>query len=193
MENEYSFRLESAPRYRPQRDCVLDEEFRKELITKFPKLRKYSMRKLKDIIYAFGEKAQDTIIHNREGVRLPQQLGTIFIGKFKAKTRKKDYYTSKLLKTKVVFNNTHTDHFDCKLFYSYVNEKYKLRNLELYMFKPLQQFQRRIGREYPQRYMTYIDIDTAIPVAKQVKVNFAITIKEQKYQKSINKYNEFEL
>jgi len=193
MEEIVKKRFDTAPRYRAAREDILTQDFYTDLIDKFPSLKKYSKDKVKNIIQMFGDKVQECIINNREGVDLPEQLGTIFIGKYKRDYSLPDYNSSQKIGKLVNHVNTMTDNYGCKIFYTSLSQKYVVKNIEMMTFRPLQEFGKTVGRTFNDNWMRYVDVDTAIPIQKQMKMNFAIKMQDINREKILKNYNEFEL
>src|SRR5688572_5593175 len=73
----------NAPRYRPCSLNVLNNDLLKRFKEKYPQYAKVTLAEFRLIIKTFNERVWQTVIDNRDGVDLPSQMGTLFIGSCK--------------------------------------------------------------------------------------------------------------
>ena len=70
----------TAPRFRPETKNVLSKEFFNLFKKKYPKYKEIDNKELRKIIKKFNQVVFQTVIENRDGVQLPEQIGWLFIG-----------------------------------------------------------------------------------------------------------------
>jgi len=70
----------NAPRFRPKKLNILNQDLYQKFIRDTPKYRYLSYDKFKNIITTMNGMIYQTVIDKRDGVELPEQLGYIFIG-----------------------------------------------------------------------------------------------------------------
>jgi hypothetical protein len=75
----------NAPRYRPKKLNFTNVEFYNRFIEEHPKYANVTADKFKEVINSFNSKIWETVIENRDGVELPEQLGYLFIGTYPRK------------------------------------------------------------------------------------------------------------
>lgn len=149
----------NAPRFRGKRLNILNAEFCDEFRKEQPKYAHLSNQDIKDIIHNVNGKLWQTVIDERDGVELPEQLGYIFIGSCPAKKVNKDYKTSKELQQLIQHRNWESDNYLAKIFYTNYGSKYRFMFSKLWGFKPVRQFSRSVGQTYPEQYLKYLVVD----------------------------------
>jgi hypothetical protein len=134
-----------------------------------------------------------TVIDERDGVELPEQLGYIFIGSCPAKKMNKDYKTSKELQQLIQHRNWESDNYLAKIFYTNYGSKYRFMFSKLWGFKPVRQFSRSVGQTYPDQYLKYLVVDNKRRINEIFgKKAFKMDIEKQE-KEMLKDYNEFDL
>lgn len=149
----------NAPRFRGKRLNILNADFCDEFRKEHPKYAHLSNKDIKEIIHGVNGKLWQTVIDERDGVELPEQLGYIFIGSCPAKKVNKDYKTSKELQQLIQHRNWESDNYLAKIFYTNYGSKYRFMFSKLWGFKPVRQFSRCVGQTYPEQYLKYLVVD----------------------------------
>lgn len=184
----------SAPRYRPKRHNIINQEFLKRFRLNYPHYQNISDSKLREIINVFNTQIWETAVNSRDGAEFPEGLGYIFIGSCKSpKKFNTDQITSVKLGTRVQHRNFESDNFLAKIFYTNYAIKYKFQHRELWQFKGIRDFTRTVSRLYPENWKMYLQVDNMKAISKifkkSIKKDYAI-----KMQPIItDEYNEFDL
>lgn len=115
-------------------------------------------KQFKLIIKTANEHILDIIINNRDGYQFPNQLGFLFVGSFKPKTKPVDYKQSLDLGYEIRHNNYETDGLACKIFYSNYASKYKIINRQLWKFQPHRTIKDEVSKNYKKNFKLYKQI-----------------------------------
>jgi hypothetical protein len=149
----------NAPRFRAKRLNILNAEFYEEFRKENPKFDYLTNDQIKKIVSDVNGRIWQTVIDERDGIELPEQLGYIFIGSCPAKKVNKDYKTSGELQQLIQHRNWESDNYLAKIFYTNYGSKYKFKFSRLWGFKPTRQFSRSVGQTYPDQYLKYVVVD----------------------------------
>jgi len=160
MKKEYKKPNLNAPRFRPNRLCMLNETLYKAFRTKYPKYADIESATFRNIIYTFNEQLYNGIIQNRDGVELPEGLGFIFMGTCPP-ARKDNIDISKSLDHGVMVKhkNWESDNKLMKIFYTNHAIKYPLQNKQVWAFKAVKQFRKRASDAYKENWAKYIVVE----------------------------------
>ena len=147
----------NAPRYRPTKLNLLNAEFYKRFRKKNPKYEHLTDYQIKTIITTFNGDIYKTVIDNRDGVELPEQLGYLFIGTCPKKIRDNpDFKRSFSLNIRVQNQNWESDAHVAKIFYTNIETKYRFRFYQLWSFTALRDFKRAVAHTYPKQWKMYV-------------------------------------
>lgn len=183
----------NAPRFRGKRLRILNTDFYKAFRAEYPKYAYLSDKDIKQIIDEVNGKLWQTVIDERDGVELPEQLGYIFIGSCPAKKMNKDYKTSKELQQLIQHRNWESDNYLAKIFYTNYGSKYRFMFSKLWGLKPVRQFSRSVGQTYPDQYLKYLVVDNKRRINEIFsKKAFKMDIEKQE-KEMLKDYNEFDL
>ncbi len=183
----------NAPRFRGKRLRILNAEFCKAFREEHPKYAYLSDQDIKQIIEGVNGRLWQTVIDERDGVELPEQLGYLFIGSCPAKKMNKDYKTSKELQQLIQHRNWESDNYLAKIFYTNYGSKYRFMFSKLWGFKPVRQFSRSVGQTYPDQYLKYLVVDNKRRINEIFnKKAFKMDIEKQE-KEMLKDYNEFDL
>lgn len=186
----------NAPRHRKSRCMILDEDgiFIKEFVTKFPKYKGKSKKELLEIIKTFNSLLWNDAINIRDGVELPEGLGTIFIGTCRPSKRyNQNNNLSIKLNSRVGHRNFESDNYTCKIFYSNFTSKYKFSFRELWSFEPCRDFKRNTSKAYVLNWKKYLQVENHIMINKQYKEHFQKHYILNRSAKPDELYNEFDM
>jgi nucleoid DNA-binding protein len=183
----------TAPRFRPKKKYILNKSFYDKFIEKNPKYKDISPKQIKNIVNNYNGKIWETIVENRDGIELPEQLGNIFIGSTKRQIGDNINFKKSIeLGYKVQNQNFESDQYLAKIFYTNYKSKYKFRFRELWGFTGVRNFKRTIAKVYPKEYKKYLAIDSNTPVSKLFKKHIYLdTLKEDTIMK-LETYDEFD-
>lgn len=183
----------TAPRYRPKRYSVSDRKFIRAFRAKYPQYKAVPEKKIKDIIFEFGEQLWKDVIDNRNGIELPEGLGNVFIGACKTRQFNPNYKSSLEVGQRVRHRNLESDGYLAKIFYSNYGNKYKFLNRELWKFKGTRDFTRKVNETFSENWPNYVKVDNFTVVWRLFE-------KAMKTERILNRtftpdqtYNEFDM
>lgn len=183
----------NAPRYRPKKLNLTNSDFYNKFIEENPKFNNVSITQFKDIIKTFNGKIWETVIKERDGVQLPEQLGYIFIGSCPRKKNNVDFYKSKQYGLVLQNQNWESDQFIAKIFYTNYETKYKFKNHELWGFKGVRDFTRSVGQTYPQNWKKYVQMDNMLKASRLFRKHKIDNFKKAQTNDFLKDYDEFNL
>lgn len=185
----------SLPRYRAKSHEVDGKDFFKALCKKMPKAKELGHSKVKKLIKAFNESITDVVIENRDGVELLEGIGYIFILSCNIKVKENvDYAKSKKYGVKVLHKNWETEGKVGKIAYTNCKVKYKIKDSNVWLFRPCRRFKKAVSKAYVEDWTKYIEL------ARNEKVSALIDrqVKQKEYGRKLTSqklegYNEFDL
>jgi len=183
----------NAPRYRPKKLNLTNTEFYDRFIQENPKYGDLTIEQFKDIIKTFNGKIWETVISERDGVQLPEQLGYLFIGSCPRKKSNVDFSKSKEHGIVLQHQNWESDQFAAKIFYTNYETKYRFKNHELWGFKGVRDFTRSVGKTYPKEWKKYIQVDNLIRVSRLFRTQKFKQTKNEEVIDLLKNYDEFNL
>lgn len=183
----------NAPRYRAKRLNLLNADFYDAFRKENPRFAHLTNEDIKNIINGVNGRLWQTVIDERDGVELPEQLGYIFIGSCPAKKENKDYKTSKELQQLIQHRNWESDNYLAKIFYTNAGSKYRFLYSKLWGFKPVRQFSRSVGQTYPDQYLKYLVVDNKRRINDLFRRKSYKMTKEKEEEEMLKDYDEFDL
>jgi hypothetical protein len=183
----------NAPRYRPKKLNLTNNEFYKQFINEHPKLSDITLKQFKDIIGRFNGKIWEKVIEERDGVQLPEQLGFVFVGTCPRKKSNVDFDKSAIYGVKLQNQNWESDNYVAKIFYTNYETKYRFRNNDLWGFTGVRNFKRNLASVYPKEWKKYIQVDNMIRVSRLFRTQKYKQIKRDEASVLIERYDEFNL
>jgi hypothetical protein len=194
LAKEYKKPNLNAPRYRPTKLNLTNVDFYNRFIQENPKYSNLTIDEFKNIIKTFNGKIWETVIKERDGVQLPEQLGYLFIGSCPRKINENtDYNKSSYYGVKLQNKNWESDQFVAKIFYTNYETKYRFKNHELWGFKGLRDFTRSVASHYPNDWKKYIQVDNLLKVSRLFRVEKFKHFKVSETAESLKTYDEFNL
>ncbi len=193
MAKEYKKPDLNAPRYRPKKLNLTNIDFYKRFIEENPKYASLSIEDFKNIIKTFNGLIWETVIDERDGVQLPEQLGYIFIGSCPRKKSNVDFKKSEHYGTVLQNQNWESDQFIAKIFYTNFETKYRFKNHDLWGFKGLRDFTRSVGQTYPKEWKKYIQVDNLVRISKMFRKQVYKNKKIEETKDLLENYDEFNL
>ncbi len=184
----------NAPRFRPKKLNLTNIEFYNKFIEDNPKHSLLTIDQFKDIIKAFNGMIWKTVIEQRDGVQLPEQLGYIFIGSCpKKKGDNTNYKKSEHYGVKVQNQNWESDQYIAKIFYTNFETKYRFKNHELWGFKGLRDFTRNVAKTYPIEWKKYVEVENKLNVSRLFRIEKSRQLKIEETVELLKNYDEFNL
>lgn len=183
----------NAPRFRPKKLNFTNVDFFKKFIEENPKFNQLTADQFKQIISAFNGKIWKTVIEERDGVQLPEQIGYLFIGSCPRKKSNVDFDKSKHYGVVLQNKNWESDQFIAKIFYTNFETKYRFKNHELWGFKGVRDFTRAVGQTYPKEWKKYIQMDNMVKASRLFRKHKIDSIKKIETSDLLKDYDEFNL
>lgn len=184
----------NAPRYRPKKLNLTNIDFYNKFIEDNPKYSNLSINDFKDVIKTFNGMIWETVINERDGVQLPEQLGYLFIGSCPRKTTDNtDYKKSEHYGVKIQNQNWESDQFVAKIFYTNFETKYRFKNHDLWGFTGLRDFKRGVAKVYPQEWKKYIQVDNLLKISRLFRIEKFKQFKTDETAELLKNYDEFNL
>ena len=182
-----------APRYRPKKLNLTNQDLYEQFIKENSKLSHISRDKFKDVISLFNGLVWKTVIENRDGVELPEQLGYIFIGTCPRKKSNVDFYKSNEYGTVLQHQNWESDQYLAKIFYTNYETKYQFKHHELWSFSAVRDFKRMVGKTYPVEWKKYVMVDNMVRVSRMFRNQKFKEFKDKQKEQMLPVYDEFNL
>lgn len=184
----------NAPRFRPKKENILNTAFYKRFIEKNPKYKDIlSLEDVKSVIKSFNGKIWQTVIQNRDGIELPEQLGYVFIGSCPRKTGDNpDYKKSITYGYRTQNKNWESDEYVAKIFYTNYENKYRFRFHELWGFTGVRDFKRSVAHTYPKEWKKYLLVDKDQQVSKLFRKEKNKEYAKKESIKKLDQYDEFD-
>ena len=183
----------SAPRYRPDTLNLLNKEFFAKFKKKYPRYANIDNRDLLKMIKTFNKVVYNTVIENRDGVQLPEQIGWLFIGTCQhSKKKNVDFAKSNQYGVEVSNNNFATDGKLAKIFFSNLAPKHKMKNRQFWSFTACRDFKRLVAKTYPENWNIYVVVENKKRVKELYQQAFLDKISKDAL-KHLDTYNEFEI
>jgi hypothetical protein len=194
MATEFRVPDVKAPRFRQTAVNIIDTEFIARFYEKHPKHKNLSASEIRKIIKSFNEALWETVLENRDGVRLPEALGSLFIGTCKGTNgRNIDYAKSKKYGVVVSNNNWETDGKLAKIFYTSYSSKYKFAFRECWSFTACRNFKRGVAKAYPENWNMYVQVDSTKKLRSLYNATMTKEKKIREQNAQLKTYNEFDL
>ena len=155
-------------RFRQDEYHVLNRQFYKAFKEKYPKYKDVSTKDLYKICTTFHNLFFETVIETRDGVKLPENLGNIFIGTCQTSKFRRNIDFGKSTKYGVIVTNTNwdTDGKLAKIFYTNNATKYTFSNRECWAFAGSRNFKRSVAKTYSENWPMYIQVDPMKKIRK---------------------------
>ena len=182
-----------APRYRPKKLNFTNVEFYERFIQDNPKYSSLTIKEFKNIIKQFNGKIWETVVKERDGVQLPEQLGYIFIGSCPRMKSNIDFKKSEHYGVVLQNQNWESDQYIAKIFYTNFETKYRFKNHELWGFKGVRDFTRTVGQVYPKEWKKYLQVDNKLKISRLFRKQKFKQSKIEETKEFLKTYDEFNL
>jgi hypothetical protein len=184
----------NAPRFRPKKKNFLNKEYYQKFISENPKYSSLTIKDFKKIIKGFNQKIWETVIQERDGVELPEQLGFLFIGTCPRKIKpnidfKKSYEYGTLIQNK----NWESDDYLAKIFYTNFETKYRFKHHDMWGFSGVRDFKRTVAKTYPLEWKKYVMVDNLIKISRLFRIEKEKHVLVDETEKLLEEYDEFNL
>jgi len=183
----------NAPRYRPKKLNLTNTTFFEQFVKDNPRFSSLSIDKFKEIINTFNGMIWQTVVEERDGVELPEQLGFIFIGTCPRKKSNVDFAKSVSYGVKLQNQNWESDQYIAKIFYTNYETKYRFKHNDLWGFTGIRDFKRKVGQTYPKEWKKYVMVDNLVRVSRIFRKQRFKHYKQDLTQQLLPKYDEFNL
>ena len=183
----------NAPRYRPKKLNFTNIDFHQQFVKDNPRFGSISLDKFKEVISTFNGKVWNTVISDRDGVELPEQLGFIFIGTCPRKKSNVDFGKSIQHGVVLQHQNWDSDNYMAKIFYTNYETKYRFKHNDLWGFTGVRDFKRSLGKIYPQEWKKYVMVDNLVRISRIFRKQKFKQYKEDLTQQLLEEYDEFNL
>jgi hypothetical protein len=184
----------TAPRFRPETKNVLSKEFFNLFKEKYPKYKEIDNKELRKIIKKFNQVVFQSVIENRDGVQLPEQIGWLFIGTCQqSKKENVDYAKSLKYGVRVTNKNWDSDGKLAKIFFSNHALKHKIKNREFWSFVACREFKRSVAKSYPENWQMYVEVSPKIKLQWAYSRTVYKDLQNKKTANTLQNYNEFDL
>lgn len=182
----------NAPRFRKKRISLLTPSFFSKVREKHPTLENKTIR---SIIETFNSIVTDTVVNERDGVELLEQLGYMFIGT--CPRSKKHLHvnakTSKELGVKVHHQDPESDGYTAKIFYTNFETKYQFKFHDLWGFSSSREFSRKVAHTYPNQWKKYIMVDNKLQVSRLYRKSRTKDFIKKQVGDFLLEYDEFDM
>ena len=183
-----------APRFRPKKHNLLNREFCDKMREKGDMFKDLTDKQIKDVVTSFNKNIWQSVIDNRDGVELLEQLGYIFIGTCqRAKSYNTNIKSSLQYGLKVQHQNWESDQYLAKIFYTNFETKYRFRFHEMWGFTALRDFKRTLAKEYPKQWKKYVIVDNFIKISKLFRSYIVKDKIKNETEILLNEYDEFDM
>jgi hypothetical protein len=183
----------NAPRYRPKKLNLTNVNSYNKFLEEYPHIERISIQKFKEVIETFNGKIWQSVIENRDGVELPEQLGYVFIGTCPRKKSNVDFHKSAEYGVKLQNQNWESDQYLAKIFYTNYESKYKFKHHEMWGFTGVRDFKRTLGKIYPKEWKKYVMVDSMVKVSRIFRKESYIQYREKEVKNLLEEYDEFNL
>lgn len=183
-----------APRFRQEVFGTVNKHFYQYIRKELPHLAHLSDKQFRDIIHECNGTIWQHVIDNRDGVELPEQLGSIFIGTCQPRIRKSmNYFESNKHERVLGYRNWESDSYLAKIFYTNYSSKYRFKNHDLWSFEPIRQFKRAVAKSYPENWKTYIQVDHTLKISALFRKAKAREYFKAEQQQKLQEYNDLDI
>ena len=184
----------NAPRYRPKKLNLTNTDFYNKFIEENPKYASITYDVFKEVIKTFNGKIWETVVQDRDGIELPEQLGFIFIGTCpRSKKKNIDFKKSEHYGKVVQNQNWESDQYIAKIFYTNYETKYRFKYNDMWGFAAVRDFRRTVAKTYPIEWKKYVVVDNLVRVSRVFRKQKFNDFKKNETIDLLKNYDEFNL
>lgn len=128
-----------------------------------PEYLDITLKEFSDIIRSFNSEIINTVISNRDGVILPENIGRLSIITF-SRPKKKIIDFGKSNETGVLHyhKNWNTDNRLCKIMYNNKIKNYGNKNSQFYGFIPNREFKKTVSETINKNWQKYVYLNNKV-------------------------------
>jgi hypothetical protein len=157
-----------APRFRVSIKAILNQKTYNAFKKEYPEHKNITYKEFKNIIVNFNKTIIKTTLTNRDGVKLPENLGYLFIAACD-KPKKGNLVNWSVLNehSKVVkYSNWESDGLLAKIVYTNYPMSNTFPDRNLWSFIPSRNYKTEVSKDFSENYDKYIRLDNKTNVAK---------------------------
>lgn len=183
-----------GPRFRPKRKNFISKELFDLFIQKFPQYKGKSMTEFKRIIVDHCTQVSIIIAETRDGVELPEGIGNIFLGGFRApEVKVVDYHKSNQYEQMVMERNLNSDGLIAKIYYTNYNAKYRFAERQLWRFIACRTLKRDASSNFSENWNNYITADNLMRISDTFKKITYRNFKRAETKREMQDFNDFDI
>jgi hypothetical protein len=159
----YNIPNRKAPRNRLKSTSIMNTFELSKFRKKHPEYLDVTLKEFSDIIRVFNSEIIDSVISNRDGVILPENIGRLSIITF-SRPKKKIIDFGKSNKTGQLHYhmNWNTDNRLCKIMYNSAINNYGNKNSKFYGFLPNREFKKTVSVAINKNWQKYVYLNNKI-------------------------------
>jgi hypothetical protein len=140
---------------------IINKDFIKRFINDHPQ---YDMDcfDFKRILKLANRELQKSIMDDKDGVKLPQDLGIIYVAAYRSKNKNFNMADSSKYGKSLYFMNLHTNGWVCTIQYNTQYVKLKKMWKRLWKFKGERHFTRAVSKRFREDWMNYHKISPKV-------------------------------
>ena len=168
---------------------IVDKQFISTFLKDNPGSEKYD---IKGILFDFNKKLSDIIIRTRDGIELPNNLGSMFTITYPKKDNRVNILRSKELCSVVTYTNAECDGYQCRIVH--VTDQVKTRNKysKFWGFTPSRDTNKQLSIVYPTQWKIYVLVANILFASGALRRKRGAQESAREHQRiELKTYNEF--
>lgn len=159
-----------APRFRWGHTQIINKKLFEKFKEKYPNHSNINYKTFISVIKKDNEKILDLALENRDGVELREFLGNIIIVSCQS-TKKSpiNYKESRITGKIIIHKNWDSDNRMVKIMYTNCVKKFGFENKNLWGFKAVREFKKRVSEMFKLDYTKYLQIDNRSKLSDIIK------------------------
>jgi len=180
-----------APTYKTDKARILSRNFFIRFFRKHRELwhlkKTYTDAELKKFILYFNEELGNVAIDNRDGVKLPEGLGHIYMGTIKPDVAVNNKLSNELGRN-ISFTNNHSDGRVLKIMHTSRGRSYNFENKEMWKFLKAKSLRERASKAFEKNWPKYRELASFREIQKreydfltkeEVNINYLVARKNK--------------
>lgn len=164
----------------------------KQLKAQYPELKQYTNGEIRRHIIAYNKCIADTICTHRDGVELPEHMGTVFVGALKSKNPPIDWTATEKTGKIIYQNSLKSMGYSFIIFYVHSLEKYNFANRGIWKITCTETVTSKVGAAFNKNWKNFISIPSRQHVEGFIKNYWNKYRANKKHKEELKSYNEFE-
>jgi hypothetical protein len=161
-----------APRFRRNKGayCVISRDLYKRYKEKYSDST-VSYKDFSAFLLEHIEFITNTVVDDRDGIKFPYSIGSIFIGACKPNNNPIDYQKSQEYGVEVKSNNFDTEGLIAKIFFTNYSEerrRFRIAHRKIWTFKPARKFKLKVSKAFKENFTYYKQVNTDDKIWKKV-------------------------